>query len=1225
MDWTIGKKCVPGCGSRRAGYAVSPVGRRPALGAALVLALLLGAAPAVRAGVTVSISDVTIASQAILPSSAPTAVIAINANATTPDDVARANDTLTVQLQGVRDFSATRDIVAVYLFRDSGVTPGSFSYDNFDLGGSTSIPPANGIYPVTETTCLGWYGPATLGGGGGNRLGAVAASLNFNTVLDTLVLPTNDTGSNAGADFFIVIQTSDALPHRAQFRVYAQYTPGTPPATPPAAVNVTTNTLTCEYYALNMTDRSGYHGWNWGMVHLGGVDGNPFDSTNSVMGINTPHLLFGLKLAGRSGLTASGNTTEYLTGLEMMFTGQGPAIFASHLIANYPDVSVWRDVNGDGRFQPTFELTSAGVAGTDSFVGPPNVTGGPVGSMRAHNAGRMTEFIDGVGAAGAYQASERVISLPETADNLVDFFVCLTTDPSHIWVTATPRYGDIFQMDLNDSPGGPRAVNFWYARQSGTDPITGAAKRVLTAILDADGNAEPVERTIVMSINGTSSPTGIIEADGFPAPIFNFNLANGIFQGSSESIEQIRVWFRGDNGFKPTHLMPLTDDQYSGIGLWWDNKLEGMTDQSNLLGQFDPPMGVGWLGQTQNGQALHSIVFTDTNLPLSTASLAWYNSGDHSPWSPFNDIGPDYYVWLKPKTPIALPTCDYDWQNFLNHGHGTVGNSRSFQDGSPVNARGPDLFVCVRANGFQNASYGTDWWERGMDFGGQMQAELRSPEDIVFTRTGTNASNDQFPQTSSQSLGTLPLAYNVLTTANNHPISPYTKTAALGINLVAPLGEQVSGLVNGATAITGVSSSWNGSLIFHAAGHGLAMGDNVTISGTGTYDGVFRVASATTGTFQVALPYVAEALTPANVNGAIPIIRVSDNGLGVARFEVPSHGLVAGDTAAVTGTTNYNRQYVVTSYDENTFLVSPRYTGAAGGQDLLFDARLNGNLIYNNVPGFGSVAVLGVVDVGDGAASFAAEGHGLVVGDVAVLTGAGGYSGSYIVTAAIPDGFQVTQQFLGAEEFPNVNNRRLTAVADAGDGTVVFTAPAHGLNIGGTAAINGTTNYNGTYAVTAVDGDDFQVSFTSSSNARITRLVVQVYDTGTKNFEISDLIDPTIQHPRQNHEGGGCGIAVYIDNPIQGQQGVFDPLYDIRMPMSAVPYTAGPPQLTMQLHLNFVPEQVIQDPSNMLVGTGGESDQASGPLPEAARVALGLLPAQATDAVFRSLDGSGVF
>lgn len=1152
MDWTIGKHCVPGQASRPAGGFFRRLRQRRAILPAAALLLLGWAVSPAQAGMTLTGTDETVANQAILPSSAPTAVIAFNTSTTTPDNVTRTADSLTVTLTGVNNFS-TSNIAAVYLCQDSGVTSGTFSYDNLGLGGSTGIPPTDGIYLTSR--CLAYYGAANLPAGISTRLGGVATNMSFTSTIRSMGLPGNDTGGNAGADLFIVIQTSDSLQHRSSFRVSATYTPGIyPPATaqPTATVTVNTNTLTCEYYALNMTDRSDYHGWNWGMVHLGGVDGFPFGSGN-IMGINTPYLLFGLNIAGPSGMTSSGNTTEYLSGLEVLFTNiTGGAMFASHPIATYPDVSIWEDTNNNGVFDPTFEVTSGGAAGGDRLIGPPDTSGGPTGTQRAHNGGAMTPVIDGTNTnRTAYVASERAIDLEATADNRVDFFVCLTTDPSHIWVLSTPQYGEEFDADLNDNPVGTRSINFWYARQSGTDPVTGNTKAVLDVIRAAPdagqvlGAPEPVAMTTAMAINKMQSPEGTIEADGFPAPIFNFNLADGTGLGANESIEQIRIWFSGA-GFKPTDIMPLTDDEFSGVSLWWDNKTAGMAKADDQLGQFDPPQGVTWLGQTQNGQNLHSTTFNDTNLPLSSGSLTWYNGGDSTPWSPYNDTGPDYYVVLRPKAPIALPPNDYDWQDNPAHGHSTVGTVTG------PNYRGPDLFVCVRANGMKNASYGGTWWERGIDFGDEMIATMKDPNDITFTRTGVNASPDQFPKSTTNTLQTIPLAYNVLTTRDNQPISPYYNTAVVGINLVAPdrtlftgatvwrtldsiaaaangsaaftvsprpltVGDTVtiSGagsydgyrivtVVNGDTfqvspigsveafaggatvtgtsgtppALTAVAAAGDGTALFTAAGHTLAVGQFATIAGTGAYDDLYVVTAVAGATFQVSPRYAAKRFASATVTGILGSTKlesVADTTAESAVFAAPGHQLVVGQPATITGTGTTDGLYVVTAANTavGTFEVGPRYVGQA-----FVGATVTG--AFDGTTPLESVATGAVGE----RAVFTALGHNLAVGETVTIAGTPSYDGQYVVTDSDPvlGTFQTAPRYV-AETFGKVNGVLLTAVNFGPNGSALFTAPGHALSVGDPATISGTTKYladnsyyDGDYVVTAVAGDTFQVA-----------------------------------------------------------------------------------------------------------------------------------------------------
>jgi hypothetical protein len=1082
MDWTIGKKRVSGRPSPKAGGFTRRTWRQGVALPALALLLVVWAATPVRAGMAASVSDVTIANQAILPSSAPTAVLAIDANATGDDATIRGGDSLVVSFVNTSYFNASQDIVAVYLFRDSSVTSGTFNYDNIGLGSGTSVPNSDGIYPINSGSLLVYYATPSLNNGndtGTNKqyLGTVSNSMNFSEYFHRSQLPGSTTGANAGADYFIVIQTSDDLEHRASFQVRATYTPGKPPETPPGASTATTNTLTCEYYAQNMTDRSGYHGWSWGMVHLGGVDGMPFSSGN-IMGIDTPYLLFGLNVAGRSGLTNSSYTTEYLTGLEVLFTGQdsGSAMYATHQIASYPSLSIWEDTNNNGYFDPSFEVTSGGSAGGDRLIGPADAANG----NRVHTGGKatgtLTRAIDGIvnGTTSSYDSRERTIDLEATADNQLDFFVCLATDPSHIWVSTTPVYGDTFQAALNDDVAisGYRSINFWYARQSGEDKITQTTKRVLDTIRapqpnqHALGDPEDVEMTIGVAINATSSPNGMLEADGFPEPIFNFNLCDGHGLARNEAIEQIRVWFEG-KGFKPTDLMPLTDDEYSGVSLWWDNKPAGMSDAENQLGQFDPPQGVTWLGQTENGQALHSTSFTDINLPLSSSSLTWYNGGDNSPWSPYNDTGPDYYVVLKPKAPISMPPVDYDWQNDDVHGHRTIGDSTSFVNGSAVNFRGPDLFICVRANGMKNADYGENWWERGMDEGDQMIATIKSPDDIVYSRAGVNTSWDQLPATVTQGLGSIPLAYNVLTDRNNFPITPFANTAVVGINLVAP-DRSLYTAASVWRTVDLIQAGPDGSAVFTVAPRGVSDGDVVTIRGTTYYSGNAVAINASGTTFEAAPLWVQTTFsylsTVTGVNGPVPLAGAYAAPDGSAVFMASGHGLSVGEFIRISGATNYNGLFVVKSVATDTFQVAARYAAE----------QFTGATVAGTT---GSTTLDSVADTATQGTIFAAPGHTLSVGEPATISGTTNHNGLYVVVSSDPaiGTFTLGPRYVGEAfasglVFGSVSGvSTLESVASGPGEVAVFTAPGHQLSVDELITILGTTTYDGLYVVTASD------------------------------------------------------------------------------------------------------------------------------------------------------------
>ena len=403
-----------------------------------------------------------------------------------------------------------------------------------------------------------------------------------------------------------------------------------------------------------------------------------------------------------------------------------------------------------------------------------------------------------------------------------------------------------------------------------------------------------------------------------------------------------------------------------------------------------------------------------------------------------------------------------------------MGDSTSFSGGSPINARGPDVFICVRANGPKNASYGNNWWERGMDYGDEMVATLKDPSDITFTRTGINASDDQFPMVETRTLGTVPLAYNVLTEGNNHPISPYDKTPAVGINLIAP-DRELFGAATVWRTLDGTAAAPDGSAAFTVSPRHPDVGDVVTIQGTTYYNGNYVVTGIAGDAFLASPVWIEETFAAATVDGVgdpTPLASVAPAADNSALFTATGHGLAVGEFVAIGGTANYNGLYVVTAVAGDDFQLAPRYTA-----DRFAGATVVGTNGATNLESVADTAIQTTV--------FAAPGHALVVGEFVSVAGTSDHDGLYVVKETYPavGTFQVSPRYV-AETFVGANvtgedhgtTPLQSVAANANDGSAVFASPGHQLVVGENVVITGTSAYDGAYVVTNVDGPTFQVA-----------------------------------------------------------------------------------------------------------------------------------------------------
>jgi len=470
------------------------------------------------------------------------------------------------------------------------------------------------------------------------------------------------------------------------------------------------------------------------------------------MGMKYPYRVFGLHLAGRS--TYAEDDNEYLRSITITFEDSGttgnfdPDIdLASDPRAPYPNVSIWRDTDRDGVFNPNIDTLITHDPNSDPLRGK-HVTFSNVGP------GKWTATL----TYDSYQ-----FPLDKQADST--YFLVVSTKPDYGSDTQTPRYGADFKVYIEN----PSDVVV--ARKYGVGPAV-FSQNFLDIYKEGVKNVQ-----VAFDLKPFAYDPA--EADGVPVAIFGINMCDSRDTGVNDALEWIRVWFKGENGFKPNHLAPLSDSPDSGVSLWKDNKTAG------YIGVPDPR----YISPADMLEGKHSLTIADTYVPLSADSLEWYNS-DGTKWSPTNDdpTRPEgsklYYVVLKPKTPLPLYDDDY------------------VQDPLGTGYKGFDYFICVKARGVSVPDTGykddVDPLKRGIDYGMSIHAAIglfpngSSTEpwkDILFS-SGFNA-RVSYPVEATTPKSTVPTFFTNLTFPNQ-TVNYFEKKAVIGINLVAPPNEDFS-------------------------------------------------------------------------------------------------------------------------------------------------------------------------------------------------------------------------------------------------------------------------------------------------------------------------------------------------------------------------------------------------------------------------------------------------
>jgi len=860
--------------------------------------------------VNVSSVDVTVANQGILPRSCRTAIFAVNFTDLNLLDGIGSETVTSINLTLFQP-GRTDIIQGIYIYRDNTDIPGVAGYHVFDTHDFANLV--------------------------GQKLDQLAVA---ETTFD-IPITDNTAVSRTGTYYWVVIRTNENIQHGDTFSlwvntvtvdgVYKYGVPKDDPVTPPyhtLSGDRYSNTITCEsrivdmtavrsdlghgvplgsmaarwwndYPSLGMTGDYFYSQWTY---HWFGASDHAFPygpEEMELMRLSEPFAVLGLDLAGAAPVAEAPGATdglEHLYKLVITFEDTypedfNPAYLASHMLAPWPNIAIYRD-NGDGQFNP---LTDSVIQGRDDPSEPPN-PGGHIKNWEAINwdvpNGPTTEGwkpntnykkgdyvkvgntyfecyqIAGVGGnplesgnSGAVEPAwpenvgETVVDnqvvwanrgnrrparwratmyfdtpLEKTADGKVDFFVAIASAPDHQWVTRTPPYGMNFRAYIEESTDDNNSfIQFAHMPGlTGLDPSDEDNSRPQLAgnsdsraklyrhfqpstrnngnlmanppILPGDFDGCKEARTVFSIepwykasvapftnpwIDGIVGSTDPVEADGWPVPILTLNMCDSSYHGfssvysDSETLEWIRVWFKGTNGFKPTDLAPLSDNEYSGVSLWQDSITSGTKGLPEIFIRDIHP----FFGQP-----------ADSCVKLSADSLQWYNY-DGTAWSPENDdpgglgendagydpskspdaIEPNsgkryyksYYVILKPKTAIPLYPDDLYTGQY----------------------KGYDYYICVRGRGISNARYTDDWWERGIDAGDMVTAFIRNNQDVQFG-SGLKASFDPVKTVHTAQPAVVPVFFTDLTQPGQ-TINPQQKTAVIGYNMVAPSGSDV--------------------------------------------------------------------------------------------------------------------------------------------------------------------------------------------------------------------------------------------------------------------------------------------------------------------------------------------------------------------------------------------------------------------------------------------------
>ncbi|HRR95331.1 MAG TPA: hypothetical protein P5150_01165, partial [Candidatus Ratteibacteria bacterium] len=355
------------------------------------------------------------------------------------------------------------------------------------------------------------------------------------------------------------------------------------------------------------------HPNNWPMFGwpINGVFGGIYSPLASpeLCGMCIPYRVLGLDFAGMS--TYSGDY-ESITNITLIIEDTGNPDFDPTTDLAYdessplPNISIWRDANNDGYFDPSVDTL---VAITNNKPSSRHAYITPIGKTRGQSEEREEYRKWKVVLKNGASSKNSRWYLEDEADGVVDYFVVIATEPSSATSTNRPKYGADFKVyidpndsDLEESDGSKGVVvsRDWlltgYSASNNPDSASNNPDIEILPTKNSERNADNVKDVKFVLDIKPSPIQEPLEADGVPIPVFHINTTDswGSF-ATNEKIEWIRVWFlqRPDNLFTPNWLSSLSSGEDSGVSLWIDNKSAGKVGvfDNKLISEGDMESG----------------------------------------------------------------------------------------------------------------------------------------------------------------------------------------------------------------------------------------------------------------------------------------------------------------------------------------------------------------------------------------------------------------------------------------------------------------------------------------------------------------------------------------------------------------------------------------------------------------------------------------------------------
>ncbi len=497
-------------------------------------------------------------------------------------------------------------------------------------------------------------------------------------------LPSDDTGGNAGDDFFVAIRTTDNCldGNSAVFNIYPVSGVSISPVLEGDVVNPAgqTSSIVCEMIIADILPEEfdnahsvedpqcpPYYQYQPGEMIRPRYDWTPFGYQYSPYPLEhrvpqvipwetlTPVIAIG---CAQRNVTPSGfavpdvqDPGEMLSSITLTITDIGLSDFdPSHSFrvrdikkadasdpSTFPGITLWRDANGDGIWQQTDTLLMFQMTG---FV--------PTGNPREWTVRLVPVSL-----------TEEIIE--EFADQIYDYFIVIQLRSDDGYPTLATIGGD---YKIWIQPGGVEFGPISHpSKYAGIFP-QGKVKTIYNNIY-----AENIAQSRV----DPTDPNDVPDSTSNIIPIFGLNIAGGpssLFP--VEQIQRIRIDLLAVENFDPNDISVLREDNYSGITLWRDNKnqlLEGR------LGSFD------------NTDTLIPCKFSSN--PFGPFDFLWFDDG-------FDVSGAHrYHTYMAPTGIVS----DTGWVPV---------DDVSVDTPVVITHSGDDFFICIRTN--DSLSYGSKFY-----------------------------------------------------------------------------------------------------------------------------------------------------------------------------------------------------------------------------------------------------------------------------------------------------------------------------------------------------------------------------------------------------------------------------------------------------------------------------------------------------------------------------------